>query len=98
MAISSITLHTLIMSFLGSIIYKYMDIFSILLIVLFVATAIYYIVFFSLCYYWHEAKFTFVVVPVIYTFEFFIAGFLIISIISIVVIFLPEILTFIKWQ
>jgi hypothetical protein len=73
-----------------------MDIFNTLLIVLFIATAIYYIVFFSLTYYWHEKKTTFVVVPVIYTFEFFIIGFLIISIASIVVNFLPEVLTL--WQ
>jgi hypothetical protein len=73
-----------------------MDIFITLLIALFLATAIYYIVFFSLCYYWHNAKTTFVVVPIIYTFDFFVIGFLIISIISIVVNFLPEIIT--TWQ
>jgi hypothetical protein len=69
-----------------------MDIFSLLLIVLFIATAIYYVVFFSLTYYWHVAKTTFVVLPVVYAFEFFIVGFLIISIISIVVNYLPVIL------
>jgi len=70
-----------------------MDIFSILLIVLFIATAIYYIVFFSFVYYWHLKKTSFVVVPVIFTFEFFLIGFLIISIISILLEYLPKILS-----
>jgi len=69
-----------------------MDIFTILLLVLFFVTAVYYIVFFSLTYYWHEKKTTFVVLPIIYTFDFFIIGFLIISIVSIIVTFLPDIL------
>lgn len=71
-----------------------MDIFNLLLILLFVVTAIYYIVFFSLTYYWHENKTTFIVVPLIYTFEFFVAGFLVISIISIVFNYFPELLNF----
>ena len=75
-----------------------MDIFSLLFIVLLIATAIYYIVFFSFIYYWHQKITTVIVVPMIFTFEFFIIGFLIISIASIVVTFLPEILTIIKWQ
>jgi len=73
-----------------------MDVFSLLVIILFVATAIYYIVFFSLTYYWHEKNETYIVVPAIYTFDFFIMGFLVISIISIIINFLPEILTL--WQ
>jgi hypothetical protein len=75
-----------------------MDIFNTLLIFLFLATAIYYIVFFSLTFYWHEKKTTFVIVPVIYAFEFFTVGFLIISIISIILNSFPELLTIIKWQ
>jgi len=75
-----------------------MDIFSLLFIVLLIATAIYYIVFFSFIYYWHQKIATVIIVPMIFTFEFFIIGFLIISIASIVVTFLPEILTIIKWQ
>ena len=81
-----------------NIINKVMDIFTTGLVVLFVMTAIFYIVLFSFIYYWHLKKITFVVVPVFFTFEFFIAGFLIISIISIVVNFLPELLTVTKWQ
>ena len=66
-----------------------MDIFSILLIILLALTAVYYIVFFSLIYYWHLKKTSFVVVPVIFTFEFFLIGFLIMSIIYIVVKYIP---------
>ncbi|MBI3631598.1 MAG: hypothetical protein HY219_01900 [Candidatus Staskawiczbacteria bacterium] len=65
--------------------------------ILFAATLIFYIVFFSLVYYWHEKRATFIVVPIIYTFEFFLAGFLVVSIISILLDNLPQILnTFIK--
>lgn len=66
-----------------------MDIFNILLIVLFIATAIFYIVFFSFIFYWHLKKTSFVVVPFIFTFEFFLIGFLIISILSIVIKYFP---------
>ena len=45
-------------------------------IILFACTLIFYIVFFSLIYYWHERKVSVVVVPLIFTFEFFIVGFL----------------------
>ena len=60
--------------------------------ILFAATLIFYIVFFSLVYYWHEKKTTFVVVPLIFTFEFFLIGFLIVSIVSILLDNLPLIL------
>ncbi|MBI1866165.1 MAG: hypothetical protein HY005_01080 [Candidatus Staskawiczbacteria bacterium] len=59
--------------------------------ILFIATLIFYIVFFSLVYYWHEKKTTFVAVPLLYTFEFFLAGFLIVSIISILLEYAPKI-------
>jgi len=71
-----------------------MDIFSTLLTLLFIATTIYYIVFFSLTYYWHEKKTTFIIVPAIYAFDFFVAGFLIISVISIIFNYFPELLNF----
>ena len=60
--------------------------------ILFIATLIFYIVFFSLVYYWHEKKTTFVVVPLIFTFEFFLIGFLIVSIVLILIEYLPQIL------
>ncbi len=61
-------------------------------IILFIATAIFYIVFVSLVYYWHEKKTTFVVVPPLYTFEFFLTGFLIVCIIFLLIQYLPDIL------
>jgi len=67
-----------------------MEVFTTGLIVLFVMTAIFYIVFFSFIYYWSLKKITFVVVPFIFTFEFLIIGFLIISVVSIILNYLPE--------
>ncbi len=72
-----------------------MDIFYTLLIALCIATAVYYIVFFSLIYYWHLKKTSFVVVPVIFTFEFFLIGFLIISIASLAVQYIPYLFPYI---
>lgn len=70
--------------------------FGLLLIILFAATIIFYIVFFSLSYYWHEKNTSFVVVPFIFTFDFFAIGFLIISLIYIVVKYLPSLLSVIN--
>ncbi len=69
-----------------------MAIFSVGLIVLFAMSAIFYIVFFSFIYYWHLRKVTFVVVPVIFAFEYFAIGFLVVSIVSITLEYLPWLL------
>lgn len=61
-------------------------------VILFSATFIFYLVFFGLVYYWHEKKATYIVVPLIYTFNFFLAGFLAMSIALIVIEYLPIIL------
>jgi hypothetical protein len=61
--------------------------------ILFVATVIFYIVFVSLVYYWHDKKTTFVIVPLLYTFDFFIIGFLIVSLFSISLKYLPKIIS-----
>ena len=66
-----------------------MDIFSILLIILFVLTAVFYIIFFSFIFYWHLKKTSFIVVPVIFTFEFFLIGFLIVAILALVINYAP---------
>jgi len=71
-----------------------MDIFYLLLIDLFIGTIIFYIVLFSFIFYWHLVKASFVVVPTIFAFEFFAVGFFVISIITIVVKFLPSIINF----
>ena len=70
-----------------------MEIFYILLIALFILTAIFYIIFFSFIYYWHLKKTSFVVVPFIFTFEFFIIGFLVISIAALAIQFIPYLFT-----
>jgi len=71
-----------------------MDIFTTGIVVLFVATAIFYIVLFSFIYYWHLTKITYVVVPVFFTFEFFITGFFIVSIVAIILNYVPVIVKF----
>lgn len=60
-------------------------------IILFIATAIFYIGFFSLVYYWHEKKITLVVMPLLFTFEFFLIGFLVVAIASLVLQSIPQI-------
>lgn len=62
------------------------------IIILFIATAIYYIVFLSLIFYWHEKKRSFIIVPVIFAFEFFVIAFLVISLIAIVLSYIPQII------
>jgi len=69
-----------------------MSVFSIGLIVLFSASAIFYIVLFSFIYYWHLKKTTFVVVPAVFAFEYFAIGFFIISIVSIIIEYSPRLL------
>ena len=69
-----------------------MGVFSVGLIVLFVMTAIFYIVLFSFIFYWHLAKVSFFVVPLVFAFEFFATGFLIVSIASIILNYLPVII------
>ncbi|MEI7424802.1 MAG: hypothetical protein WCK10_01640 [Candidatus Staskawiczbacteria bacterium] len=69
-----------------------MDIFSVGLITLFVVAAIFYIVFFSFIYYWHLVKISFIVVPMIFAFEFFVMGFFVVALVSIILNYLPEII------
>lgn len=66
-----------------------MDVFTTLLIILFIATAIFYIVFFSFIYYWHLKKISYVIVPAIFTFQFFVVGFLIVVILALAINYLP---------
>lgn len=56
--------------------------------ILFLLTFIFYIVFFSLVLYWAERKITFIIVPLIYTFQFFLIGFIIVIIISFILTYL----------
>lgn len=69
-----------------------MDAFIIGLTVLFICTAIFYIVIFSFIYYWHLKKVSYVVVPMVFTFEFFAMGFFVVSLVSIIVQYLPELI------
>lgn len=65
-------------------------------IILLVTTLIFYVVFVSLIYYWREKNLSVVVIPLLFTFEFFVIGFLIVSLISILFQFLPDIVTFLN--
>lgn len=60
--------------------------------ILFFSTVVYYITIFSLLYYWHEKKITYIVVPAIFTFKFFAKGFLYVSALSFILSNLPIIL------
>jgi hypothetical protein len=66
-----------------------MDVFTTGLIVLFVMTAISYTVLFSFIFYWHLKKISYVVVPMVFAFEFLIMGFFVVSIVSIIFNYLP---------
>jgi uncharacterized membrane protein (DUF106 family) len=66
-----------------------MDVFTVGLITLLVCTAIFFVVLFSFIYYWHLRKITYVVVPVIWTFEFFVICFFIVALVSIILNYLP---------
>ena len=68
-----------------------MDIFTTGIIVLLASTIVVYIVLFSFIYYWHLTKKTYIVVPVIFTFEFFAQGFFTVVIVSIIIQYLPVI-------
>lgn len=69
-----------------------MDIFWVGLMTLFITTAIFYIVLFSFIFYWHLKKITFIVVPAVFTFEFFAIGIFIVAIITIILKYVPVII------
>jgi len=61
------------------------------MMILLVATLIFYAVFFGLIYYWHVTKITILIVPLIFTFEFFLIGFLVVSLAVIILNYAPMI-------
>ncbi len=62
------------------------------IVFLFSATLIFYAVFFAFIYYWHETRVSYVIVPVIFTFDFFLPAFLVVTLVVIILQFLPDIL------
>jgi hypothetical protein len=66
-----------------------MDVFTVGLLTLAGSTIVFYIVLFSFIFYWHLVKVSYLVVPMIFTFEFFIIGFFIVAIVSIILNYLP---------
>ena len=66
-----------------------MDVFTTGLIVLCAMAVIFYVVLFSFIFYWHLKRVSYVIVPAIFTFEFFAIGFLVVSLVSIILNYLP---------
>ncbi|PJE69472.1 MAG: hypothetical protein COU98_01890 [Candidatus Staskawiczbacteria bacterium CG10_big_fil_rev_8_21_14_0_10_38_10] len=63
--------------------------FSIGIKILFLLTTIFYVVYFIAVLQWAEKKITFIVVPILYTFKFFLIGFFVVLIISILLNYIP---------
>lgn len=63
------------------------------IIILFIATVIYYIGIFSLIFYWHLKKISYIIVPLLFTFRFFFMGFLIVSAVSLILENLPKLIS-----
>jgi hypothetical protein len=74
-----------------------MNYFFIGVYILFFTTTLYYITMFALSYYWHEKKTSYVVVPLIFTFKFFVAGFLVVSALAFILSYLPKILELLNY-
>ena len=68
-----------------------MNYFFWLSIALLVSTLIYYAIFAGFIYYWHEKKTTVLIVPLLFTFEFFLIGFLVICLASLAITYAPNI-------
>lgn len=69
-----------------------MDVFTTGLVVLFIASAIFFIVLFSFIFYWHLKRVTYFVVPAVFAFEFFVMGFFTVAIVSIILQYLPDLI------
>jgi len=69
-----------------------MDPFLVGVIVLFSATALFFVVLFSFIFYWHLTKVSYFVVPLVFAFEFFVTGFLMVCVISIALNYLPALI------
>gem|GEM_PF-2525181 len=61
-------------------------------LILVILTVLFAIVFSSLAYYWHEKRQSVMVVPLLYTFEFFITAFFILFLLAFLLQYLPNIL------
>lgn len=69
-----------------------MDVFTTGLVVLGVMSAIFFIVIFSFIFYWHLRKLSFIILPLVFTFEFFVMGFFVVSLVSIILNYLPQVI------
>lgn len=69
-----------------------MDVFFTGIVTLLIVTAVFYIVFFGFIFYWHLNWKSYIVVPVIFTFEVFLRGFIITTAISLFFYWAPFII------
>jgi hypothetical protein len=60
-------------------------------LILLIGTLIFYLVSFGFLYYWHETKVSFIVVPFLLTFDFFIIAFFCIAFVCIFLQFAPDV-------
>jgi len=60
-----------------------MSLIVISILILLTTTLIFYTVFFLLSYYWHETKESYIIVPLFFTFQFFLAGSFVVALIAI---------------
>ena len=66
-----------------------MDIFSVGLITAFALTGVFFTVLFSFIFYWHLVKITYWVVPLIWTFDYFIMCCFVVVIVTLIFKYLP---------
>jgi hypothetical protein len=66
-----------------------MDIFYLGIVTLAVVVLVFYLVLFSFVYYWHAKKTTYVVVPLLFAFEIFIRGVVVVALVALILNYLP---------
>ena len=71
-----------------------MDVFITGVVTLLFFTIVFYGVFFGFVFYWHLKKITFVIVPILFTFEFFWRGVVIVVLVSVAFKYLPPLINY----
>jgi len=71
-----------------------MDVFITGVVTLLFFTLVFYGVFFGFVFYWHLKKITFVIVPILFTFEFFWRGVVIVVLVSVAFKYLPPLINY----
>ena len=69
--------------------YKDMDIFYVGITTLLATVLVFFLVFFSFVYYWHVKKTTYVIIPLLFMFDIFLRGVIVVAIVSLILYYLP---------